>query len=500
MILLDVQMPGMNGFETVEVIKSRERTRHIPVIFLTAISKDDEYVFQGYSVGAVDYMFKPIQPDVLRSKVSVFVELHLKNQQLREQEQSLHDARRRELEQRYAMERLEAEARYSDLLASSTEAIIAFDEHNRITLFNAGAEKIFGMKVKAVMDTSVLNLVHPSSRTSFARVVAQTSTPGRNTATAAPQIFTAVRSTGEQFPFECSISRPELRETVSFTLIGRDITERLQAERALKIQAEQLANSTEELKALNDELHERQKELERAIGARSRFYNSMSHELRTPINAVLGYSSLLLEGIYGKLNEDQVAGIERTKRAASHLLELVNDVLDLSKIEAGKVDLSIEKVNIPDVIEDLFITVGPFAEERGSELSLVRSSDNVSIVTDARRLRQILLNLLSNAIKFGGGKPVRVQCAATEDGGVSIDVCDQGEGIPADEQDAIFDEFVQLGKNRGEEGTGLGLPISRRLAQMLDGSLEVSSEPGQGSTFKLRLPATVMYDEPLPQY
>ncbi|HEX6558122.1 MAG TPA: ATP-binding protein [Longimicrobiales bacterium] len=490
-ILLDVQMPGMNGFETVELIKARERTRHIPVIFLTAISKEDQYVFHGYSVGAVDYMFKPLQPDILRSKVSVFVDLHLKNQQLREQEHRLHDARRRELEQRYTLERLESEARFSDLLASATDAIVAFDEHNRITLFNTGAEKIFELAGAQAIDTSVLELFHPTARSGFARMVAQAGAPGRRPGGNELVTYTAVRGSGEEFPLECSISSLQLRDAASFTLIGRDITERLQAERSLKIQAEQLATSSEELQTLNDELQERQQELERAMGARSRFYNNMSHELRTPINAVLGYSSLLLDGIYGPLNEEQIAGVERTKRAAKHLLELVNDVLDLSKIEAGKVDLLIETVKFPDVIEDLFVTVTPAAEQQGSTLQLFNEGDPVSVVTDPRRLRQILLNLLSNAIKFGKGKPITVRCKALSDGGVSIDVCDHGDGIPAEEQDAIFDEFVQLGKNRTHEGTGLGLPISRRLAQLLRGSLTVQSDVGKGSVFTVRLPAAL---------
>jgi signal transduction histidine kinase len=322
-------------------------------------------------------------------------------------------------------------------------------------------------------------------------MVSQAGAPGRKHESSELLMYTAVKSSGEQFPFECSISSLHLRDEVTFTLIGRDITERLQAERALKIQAEQLATSSEELQALNDELQERQEELERAMGARSRFYNNMSHELRTPINAVLGYSSLLLDGIYGPLNEEQIAGVERTKRAAKHLLELVNDVLDLSKIEAGKVDLLLEKVTFPDVIEDLFITVTPAAEEKGSTLALVKTGEPVAVVTDPRRLRQILLNLLSNAIKFGRGKPITVKCEAVTGGGVKIDVCDQGEGIPVEEQDSIFDEFVQLGKNRTHEGTGLGLPISRRLAQLLRGSLTVHSEVGKGSTFTVRLPAAL---------
>ena len=490
-ILLDVQMPGMNGFETVEIIKSRERTRHIPVIFLTAINKEDQYVFQGYSVGAVDYMFKPLQPDILRSKVSVFVDLHLKNQQIREQELRLRDAHRRELEQRHEIERMESQARFVEVIAHATEAIITFDLHNRVTLFNSGAEKIFQKGEADVLETPVLDLLHASARTAFARLVAQTVAPGRRDQEPRPMVFRAVRNGGEIFPFECSLSHLTLSEGDVFTLIGRDISQRVAAEQALKTQAEKLALASEELQAVNDELNERQTELEQAIGARSRFYASMSHELRTPINAILGYSSLMLDRIYGDLNEKQVKGVERTNRAAKHLLELVNDILDLSKIEAGKLELHVEPVAFPAVIEDLFVTVRPMAEQNTSTLTLDYSGEPRTLVTDPRRLRQILLNLLSNAIKFGRGKPICVQCRPTPDGGIRIDVVDQGEGIAPEDQRKVFDEFVQLGRRNNQEGTGLGLPISQRLAELLNGSLVVKSELNQGSTFTLQLPAAL---------
>jgi len=356
-ILLDVQMPGMNGFEVAEIIKSRERSRTIPIIFLSAISKEDAYVFKGYSMGAVDYVFKPFNPDVLRSKVSVFVDLFSKQRELQEQAELLREAQKRELEHRTSM--LEAEAR-----------------------------------------------------------------------------------------------------------------------------------SAAKLTQMNEELHRRQVALEQAMGARNRFYASMSHELRTPINAVIGYSTLMLDNIYGPLNAKQKEGLQRTLKAARHLLELVNDVLDLSKIEAGKIELSLQPVMLPSLIEDLFVTVRPLADEYGSTLSLEMESPPFNVVSDPRRVRQVLLNLLSNAIKFGEGKPIKVTCKQTDDHGVEMRVIDQGVGIAQDDITRIFEEFVQVSESK-QPGTGLGLPISRRLAQLLDGSLTVDSTPGEGSTFRLTLPPSI---------
>jgi PAS domain S-box-containing protein len=230
-----------------------------------------------------------------------------------------------------------------------------------------------------------------------------------------------------------------------------------------------------------------EEERERAVTARSRFYAAMSHELRTPINAVLGYNDLLLAGVYGELTEPQQTSLERGQRAARHLLHLVNDVLDLSKIEAGKMEMAWEPVPVVPLVQDLFATLQPLADEHGSELRLEgREAAGIEIVTDPHRVQQILLNLISNALKFGQRKPVELRCAATDDE-VTIEVADHGVGIAPDELERIFEEFIQL-PNANAGGTGLGLPISQRLARLLGGRLEVESAPGEGSTFRLRLP------------
>jgi PAS domain S-box-containing protein len=490
-ILLDVQMPIMNGFEVARIVKSRERTRHIPIIFLTAISKEDEYVFTGYSVGAVDYLFKPFQPEILRSKVAALVDLHLKQLKIAEQEQQLHVAERQEMELRHMRELLQSEARFRDIGGTAMDAIIAVDEKGTVTLFNSAAERVFGYRAADVEGSSVGKFFPPADRAGILeRIVKATASTADGKPGPAPTAMEAVRANGQVFPIEASVSCMETPEGNVYTLIMRDVSERAERERRLREQAKSLAETMAELKAANDELNQRSMDLERAMTARSRFYASMSHELRTPINAVLGYSTLLLERIYGPLNDKQAEGIERTQRAARHLLELVNDVLDLSKIEAGKIDLRLQPVTFPSLIDDLFVTVRPLADEHGSNLELKHDGET-RIVTDPRRVRQILLNLLSNAIKFGNGKPIDVRFQERADKGVVIDVTDHGPGIAPQDQERIFQEFVQLGKTQLQDGTGLGLPISRRLAELLQGTLTVRSTMGEGSTFTLSLPAEV---------
>ncbi|MDQ3389424.1 MAG: response regulator, partial [Gemmatimonadota bacterium] len=453
-ILLDVQMPGMNGFETAELIKSREKSRHTPIIFLTAISKDEEYVFEGYLAGAVDYMFKPFNPDILRSKVSVFIDLYLKGVQLRQQGELLREIERRDMELRHQGQLLESDARYEGVVDSALEAIITFGEDRRVTLFNTSAEQIFlcdqtdalGSAVDTLFDTE-LELPEAPAEGSDERTPRQ----GFTTRDAV-----AVRCDGERFSAEFSLSVLLLRGEPVYTLVLRDISKRRRAEEELREKAVSLATTTEELRIINEELNHRTVELERAMGARSRFYANMSHELRTPINAILGYTSLLLDSIYGTINEKQTKALDRTHKAGNHLLELVNDILDLSKIEAGKMELQMESMAFPESVNDLFVTVAPFAEEHGVTLTLETVGEPFSIVTDARRVRQILLNLLSNAIKFGEGKPVRVVVGRLEDGGLQVEVVDEGIGIAEEDRDRVFEEFVQLGQDRESQGTGLG--------------------------------------------
>ena len=497
MILLDVQMPGINGFETAKMIKSRERTKYIPIIFLTAISKDETYVFEGYSVGAVDYMSKPFQPDILRSKVNVFVDLFQKQRQLSEQQEQIAEAERRTLETRHMQEIYESEVRFSEIVGSAMDAIIGFDADGAISLFNNAAERMFAAPAGTAIKGDIRAYLPDSLDQEMLDRACTRSTevrhgedPRDETGNEGVLSLMGQRASGERFPVEATASCVELNGKKTYTLIVRDIAERKRAELALQTQATSLAQAMTELKALNDELAERQTELERAMAARSRFYASMSHELRTPINAVLGYSTLLLENIYGPLNEKQAEGITRTHKAAKHLLELVNDVLDLSKIEAGKIDLRLQPVMFPSLIEDLFVTVRPLADQYGSSLAIEHEGASMKVISDPRRVRQILLNLLSNAIKFGHGKPIRVRSLPQPEGGVVLEVIDQGEGIAPADREKIFDEFVQLGKTQLTEGTGLGLPISRRLAEMLQGTLEIESEAGEGSTFRLTLPAT----------
>jgi signal transduction histidine kinase len=329
-LLLDVQMPGMDGYEVARHARDNPNTREVPIIFLTAMYQTEESVLRGYGSGAVDYLIKPINQTVLRSKVRVFLDLHL------------------------------ARLRLADTLIQLEKA-------------------------------------------------------------------------------------------------------RLEAERASR--------------------------------SKSQFVANMSHELKTPLNAIIGFGELLQDGAGGgegaSLTPKQREFVGHMVSSGRHLLTLMNDILDLSRIEAGRIDLRREVVAIADVLEAARETVRPLALKRGITLESNVPDSLPKLELDPVRITQVLYNLLSNGIKFTpqGG---RVQLSAGEcDGGVTISVEDSGIGISPADQKRLFREFERIEPAVGiprSEGTGLGLALVKRLVELHSGTVKVTSEPGHGSTFVVTLP------------
>jgi signal transduction histidine kinase len=245
----------------------------------------------------------------------------------------------------------------------------------------------------------------------------------------------------------------------------------------------------------NMRLEERSQQIAEANRAKSRFLANVSHELRTPLNAIVGYNALALDGMYGEVPAPLRASHQRVQAAADHLLSLVNDVLDLSKIEVGRMDLEIEPVDVGAVLDAVATVVEPAAEAKGLRVDVVVARDLPRIETDPRHLRQILLNLVANAIKFTERGAVTVVAKRDADDNIAIDVEDTGIGIADGDIDRIFEEFEQVRPSgRGDSmqrGTGLGLAIARKLARLLGGEVVVASQLGRGSCFTLTLPSAV---------
>jgi signal transduction histidine kinase len=238
------------------------------------------------------------------------------------------------------------------------------------------------------------------------------------------------------------------------------------------------------------EIEDKSRQLEAASRHKSEFLANMSHELRTPLNAVIGFSEVLLQRMFGALNDKQDEYLKDIYASGQHLLSLINDILDLSKIEAGRMELAPAPFHLPTALENAVTLVRERAGRHGIALQLDIDPQLGEVVGDERKIKQVLLNLLSNAVKFTPERGRISLKAGQRDGAVEISVTDTGVGIAPEDQAAIFEEFRQVGSDetRKQEGTGLGLTLAKKFVELHGGRIWVESEVGRGSTFTFTLP------------
>ena len=476
-IILDVNMPGMDGFAVVEQLKADPETAPTPVIFLTAEAPTDDLIVRGLDLGAYDFISKGCSRAELLARVGVMVRIKRGNDELSAiarisdsliQTLDPAEVTRRFVEQVRGVFRSEAVmfSYFRDDEVNPDYAAVGFEPDD--PLLEALARTLHdvidqGDGSPAEITTEELG--------GPAGVLARRLGAGGILAArversnGSPALVAVISRRRE--PFARQNDAPLLH------LLAR------QASTALDN-----ALLHEQTRSQAIEMEDQAEKLERAISQRSRFFASMSHELRTPINAVIGYNQLLEIGTYGEMTSEQTKALGRVSRSAQHLLDLINDILDISKIEAGKLEVTIESSDLSHLIADTITSIQIQAEEKGLAIE-VEAPGRTPIETDAARVRQILLNLLSNAVKFTAAGRVVVEIDA-DDESYQVAVRDTGPGVAAEDRDRIFEEFEQVGRETG--GTGLGLPISKRLAHLLGGELHLETEIGRGSSFILTLP------------
>ena len=298
-----------------------------------------------------------------------------------------------------------------------------------------------------------------------------------------------------------SMLRDDDGHPLGIASIAKDITEQKAAEERLREYRDHLedlvAERTAELEVVNDRLADAKLAADSANTAKSAFLANMSHELRTPMNAIIGYSEMLLEEAEEEQMDEFATDLKRIGSAGRHLLSLINDVLDLSKIEAGRMELYLETFHLDGLVDDVSSTVQSLVENKRNQYAVERNGELGEVTCDLTKLRQMLFNLISNAAKFteDGQITLHITRESGADGDwLSYSISDTGIGIPADKIESLFEEFSQadVSTTRNYGGTGLGLAITRRFCEMMGGSIDVESEPGQGSTFTVRLPAVVV--------
>jgi PAS domain S-box-containing protein len=359
-------------------------------------------------------------------------------------------------------DRKKAEQKFRGLLESAPDAMVIVGRDGRIGLVNSQLERLFGYPREELLGQSVDILVPPRYRGHHASHREGFFSQPRPRAMGAGLELHGQRRDGSEFPLEISLSPLETEEGLFVSAAIRDATERRRFEQSLQD----------------------------ASRLKSEFLANMSHELRTPLNGIIGFSEFLIDEKAGALNVQQKEFLTDVLASGRHLLRLINDVLDLSKIEAGKMELAPESFNLGAAIEEVCAVVSPIAKAKAISLLRQVSGAVATVTLDRHRFMQILYNLLSNALKFtntGGEVSVNLE---REGAALRLQVRDTGIGIRAADLPKLFFEFQQLdsGTGRRHDGTGLGLVLTKRLAELHGGSVRAESEVGKGSVFTVKLP------------
>jgi PAS domain S-box-containing protein len=363
----------------------------------------------------------------------------------------------------------ESEGKYRHIINAAADAIISIDEAGLVREFNRAAEQIFGFSTAEMLGKPLTAIIPERLRDQHIAGLQRYLATGQRHLPRWQNIeLPGLTKDGREFPLEVSFSLLEAGEKKFLTGVLRDITERKRAE---------------------VELQKTKEAAEAATQAKSEFLANMSHELRTPMNAIIGFTRLVMRRSKDILPTREHENLGKILISAEHLLALINDILDLSKIEAGRMEVHPVTIQLEALVDTCLRTVEPMLKSDRLRLAKALAADLPPLVTDQDKLKQILMNLLSNAVKFTAGGSVTVS-ARHQDGAVALAVADTGIGIPADKLELIFEEFRQVDSSvvRNYGGTGLGLSISRRLARLLGGDLTVQSTVGVGSTFTVTLP------------
>ncbi|WP_009631062.1 ATP-binding protein [Synechocystis sp. PCC 7509] len=473
-ILLDVQMPGIDGFETATLIRQREKTRHTPIIFLTAFSKSDAFVSQGYATGAVDYLLKPIQPEILVSKVTVFVELFRKTAEIKRQAAKLEVAN---------IELRESEQRFRCLSASSPVGIFLVDIAGNCTYTNPRCQAICGSKIEGNFRANLLQLVHLADRETL---TADWFSWLEN------EISQEFRLYLPQLELEAATRWVHLRSSPMFEegkIIGyvgtiEDISDQklVEAERTELVRAQAARQEAEAANQMKDE-----------------FLATLSHELRTPLNSILGWARLLSTRNFDEVTTKRA--LETIERNAKMQAQLIEDILDVSRIIRGKLRLIFQPIKLDQAIASAIDTVRLSAEAKNIVMeTVVINSANLPLVVsgDCDRLQQVIWNLLTNAIKFtDSGGLIEVKLLKIDDY-AEIQIRDTGIGIAPDFLPYIFERFRQADStiSRAYGGLGLGLAIVRHLVEQHGGNVAADSNgEGKGATFSIKLPLVQVNQE-----
>ncbi len=455
-ILLDVMLPDLQGFEVAKIIKQRPRSRHTPIVFLTANGDDLAMIYRGYSVGAVDYLAKPIDPDILRAKIATFAELFRKDRRIKLQTEALRAADRRERELEVAALQVASQRRYRNFAEAVPQIVWTADPDGAVTYFNQRWYTYTGQEPDAAAGSGWLAAVHP------------TEVEGCRTR------WAEARTSEQILEFECRLLR---RDGEYLWHLCRAVPERGEDGRIVAW----LGTYTD-----FDQRRRALDEAQAAIVARDEFLSIASHELRTPL-MTLQLRLQTLDAVVRGADDDRARSlVETASRQATRLMNLVTGLLDVSRITSGRLTLTCERFDLADATREVVERFREAAAKAGCTFELAPLE---SVVGDWDRLRieQIITNLVSNAIKYAAGTAISVSLVGDDDS-AELTICDRGPGISAEDTARIFERFERAGSARHLGGLGLGLYIARQITLAHGGTLRVCDSPDGGAMFSCELP------------
>jgi PAS domain S-box-containing protein len=479
-ILLDVQMPGMDGFETAARIRGLADHGQTPIIFVTAINKDDSFVHLGYKSGAVDYIFKPFDDNILRSKVAVFVELYEKTRKIEEQAQLIKFTASQERHLKLIQLEVEILRRYQSLADSIPHSVWRSKPDGTMDYFNKIWIEYTGLSEYQSMGVGWQSAFHNEDLRTFLKMWMQHIT------------------TGEDFQVECRIRaangemRWHLIRAIAERGVGGEITAWLGTCTDISVR-----------KDAEEKLIRAQQQADAANIAKTNFLANMSHEIRTPLNSILGFSELML--CPDQSEEDRWKHLHTILKNGRTLVKIIDEILDISKVETGHLEMDLAEVDTCNFFGQLKSLLEVQAQERGLKLGFnFKSPVPSKIMTDHTRFHQILVNIIGNSLKFTekGSVDVEVLWKESPDhplskGTIHCRVVDTGIGIEDSEAQKLFQPFAQVDGSRTRKfgGTGLGLALSRRLARALGGDVYIQeSSKDKGSVFVVEIAADAAKD------
>jgi len=464
-ILLDVRMPDMDGFETAELIRSRPRSRQIPILFLTGY-RNEEHLFRGYDLGAVDFLFKPIVPEVLRSKVSVFLELSRSNAKLKEQADTL---------RRQAEVLQKTELRFRSLLEAAPDAMVMCRPDGEIVMVNTQTEVLFNCRRDKLVAGNIRTLVPgwgfrlrpDSGEEAF----------GKFQSVERGVEFQAIRG-GVMFPVEITFSPLRTEDGVVITSAIRDISDRKLAEEQI-----QKLNANLEARVL-----ERTEALVRSNEELQQFAYVASHDLQEPIRNVSVFAQLLAKRYQGQLQGDADQFISFIVESAGRMEKLIYDLLDFSRLDARGAE-SFRRASCDAAIRDAIRNLTSVVEENHAVITYEPLPD---VTGDLIQLTRLFQNLLANSIKYRGEQDPQISVTAQPNGHEWLfTVRDNGIGVDPQYGEKIFGIFKVLQPRNHASGSGMGLAICRKIVARHDGRIWLEPTTGQGATFCFTLPMAV---------